>query len=149
MTQQEFHQQYEIESGKMFRALSKLSEDELLLIISRKGKHAYHLNEGKDNYQIWQVIKQKGSSKSLQPLFEIVKNLNNEYLVRYHACEALFGIAGINDEDFKGQVQYGLNKDRQPVDQQKAIDKLASILSKFPVVNNKTTTIKKPWWKFW
>ncbi len=149
MTQQEFHQQYEIESEKIFRALNKLSEDELLLIISRKGKDAYHLNEGKDNYQIWQVIKKKNNPVFVMPLFDIVKNLNNEYLVRYHASDALFGIAGINDEDFKGQVQYGLNKDRQPVDQQKAIDKLESILSKFPVVNNKTTTIKTPWWKFW
>lgn len=149
MTQQEFHQQYEIESEKIFHALNKLSAEELLRIISRKGKDAYHLNEGKDNYQIWQVIKKKNNPVFVMPLFDIVKNLNNEYLVRYHACEALFGIAGINDEDFKGQVQYGLNKDRQPVDQQKAIDKLESTLSKFPVVNNKTTTIKTPWWKFW
>lgn len=149
MTQQEFHQQYEIESEKIFRKLNKLSESELLQIISKKGSNAYYLREGKDNFQIWQVIKEKGSKSFIKPLFGIVRDLSIEYLVRYHACDALFAIAGIEDEDFKGQVQYGLNKDRQPVDQQKAIEKLESILVKFPVVNNQTTAIKKPWWKIW
>lgn len=149
MTQQEFHERYEIESEKAFKRLSKLSESELLQIISKKGKNAYHLGEGKDNFQIWQVIKQKGSGIFVMPIFDIVRDLNIEYLVRYHACDALFAIAGIEDEDFKGQVQYGLNKDRQPVDQQKAIDKLESILGKFFVVNNNTANFKKPWWKIW
>lgn len=149
MTQQEFHQQYEIESEKIFRRLNKLSESELLQIISKKGSNAYYLREGKDNFQIWQVIKEKGSKRFIKPLFDIVRDLSIEYLVRYHACDTLFAIAGIDDEDFKGQVQYGLNKDRQPVDQQKAIDKLESILVKFPEVNNQTTTTKKPWWKIW
>lgn len=149
MTQQEFHRLYELESEKMFRTLNKLSDQELLTIISKKGKDAYHLREGKDNYQIWQVIRHKGNPVFIMPLFEIVKDLNIEYLVRYHACDALFSIAGIKDEDFKGQVQYGLDKDRQPVDQQKAIERLESVLSKFSIADIKATEAKKPWWKIW
>jgi hypothetical protein len=61
-------------------------------------------------------------------LFAIVSNLSIAYLVRYHACAALFHLAHIEDEDFMGQVQYGLNANREKVDQQVAIKRLAELL---------------------
>ena len=73
-------------------------------------------------------MEKKGTSRSVQPLLGIVTDIKNEYLIRYHACTALFSIAKIKDDDFNGQVQYGLDKNRQPGDQQKAFEKLRSIL---------------------
>lgn len=64
----------------------------------------------------------------MKPLFEIVSDLKNEYLIRYHACDALFKIVNLNDENFKGEVQFGLNAKREVVDQQNAIDRLREIL---------------------
>lgn len=128
MNQLEFHKYYEEESERIFSELNKLNEDELLGIISGKNEDRYNFRKGNDNYQIWRVFQKKGTEKSVQPLFEIVSNLKNEYLIRYHACNALFKIADLNDDDFKGQVQFGLNADREIIDQQQAIEKLRKIL---------------------
>lgn len=133
MTYEEFQKQYEVESDKVFAELSSLSEDALLKIIGDKSEGRYKIWKGQDNYQIWRAIGENGTEKSVNALFEIVSDLGNEYLVRYHACTALFKIAKLGDEDFKGQVQYGLDKNRQAVDQRQAILKLQEILkSKFP-----------------
>ena len=129
MTYEEFQKQYEVESDKVFGELSSLSEDALLKIIGDKSEERFKIWKGQDNYQIWRAIGENGTVKSIKPLFEIVSDLGNEYLVRYHACTALFKIAKLEDEDFKRQVQYGLDKNRQPVDQQQAFLKLQEILS--------------------
>ena len=128
MNQSEFHKYYEEESERIFSELNKLNEDELLGIISGKKENSFNFRKGNDNYQIWRVFQKKGTEKSVQPLFEIVSNLKNEYLIRYHACNALFKIADLKDDDFKGQVQFGLNADREIIDQQQAIEKLRKIL---------------------
>ncbi|HNA00098.1 MAG TPA: hypothetical protein PLN49_04510, partial [Ferruginibacter sp.] len=116
-----------------------------------KKENKYGIWKGSDNYQVWRVLQEKGTVKSINPLFEIVRNLQNEYLVRYHACNALFAVAKINDDNLKGEVQYGLNKDRQAVDQQKAIAELERILAPHlnvpPVQDEPVST--KPWWKRW
>jgi L-rhamnose mutarotase len=128
MNQQEFHQRYEEESEQTYNALSKLDEDELLDIITSPGVGNYKIWVCNDNYQIWQVFRAKGTAKSIKPIFHIVSNLQNPYLVRYHACAALFKIAGINDEIFKGKVQYGRDENRERVDQVAAIAKLAEMI---------------------
>lgn len=128
MNQQEFHQRYEEESEQIYNALIKLDEDELLDIISDPGGSKYKIWVGSDNYQIWQVFQAKGSAKSIKPLFDIVSNLQKPYLVRYHACAALFKIAGIEDEEFKGRVQFGRDVNRELVDQQAAIHRLKAML---------------------
>ena len=128
MNQEEFHKQYEEEAEKIFTALSILPEDSLLKIIQDKRDTPYNFWKGEDQYQIWRVFKQTGTEKSIKPLYEIVSNMENEYLVRYHACDALFAIAGIHDDPFKGEVQFGLNANREPVDRQKAIHKLGALL---------------------
>ena len=128
MNQSEFHKYYEEESERIFSELNKLNEDELLGIISGKKENSFNFRKGNDNYQIWRVFQKKGTEKSVQPLFEIVSNLKNEYLIRYHTCNALFKIADLKDDDFKGQVQFGLNADREIIDQQQAIEKLRKIL---------------------
>ena len=128
MNQEEFHKHYEEEAEKIFTALSEIPEDSLVKIIQDKRDTPYHFWKGEDQYQIWRVFKQTGTEKSIRPLYEVVSNMENEYLVRYHACDALFVIAGIEDGQFKGEVQYGLNAKREPVDQQKAIHKLGVLL---------------------
>ena len=130
MNQQEFHQRYEEESGKIYNELIKLYEDELLDIITNPGGGNYKIWVGNDNYQIWQVFQAKGTAKSIRPIFQIVSNLQNPYLVRYHACAALFVIAGIDDEEFKGRVQFGRDGNREAIDQSAAISKLEAMLSK-------------------
>ncbi len=128
MNQQEFHQRYEEESEQIYNTLIKLDEDELLDIISDPAGSKYKIWVGSDNYQIWQVFQAKGTYKSIKPLFHIVSNLQKPYLVRYHACAALFKIAGIDDEEFKGRVQFGRNGNRELVDQQAAIHRLKEML---------------------
>ena len=128
MNQEEFHKYYEEESERIFSELKKLGEDELLNIISGKSEDKFNFRKGNDNYQIWRAFQIKGTEKSVLPLFEIVSNLKIEYLIRYHACNALFKIADLNDDDFKGQVQFGLNADREIIDQQEAIEKLRTKL---------------------
>lgn len=128
MKQEEFHLRYEEEAEHIYATLSKLSEDELLAIIADPGGGRHRIWDGNDNYQVWQVFRVKGTVKSIRPLFDIVSNLGNKYLVRYHACAALFTIAGISDDDLLGEVRYGLNKYRERVDQRAAIDRLEGIL---------------------
>ncbi len=128
MNQQEFHQRYEEESEQIYNTLIKLDEDELLDIISDPGGSKYKIWVGSDNYQIWQVFQAKGTAKSIKSLFDIVSNLQNPYLIRYHACAALFKIAGIDDEEFKGRVQFGRDGNRERVDQQAAIHRLKTML---------------------
>ncbi|HUM45480.1 MAG TPA: hypothetical protein PLD84_01040 [Chitinophagales bacterium] len=131
MTYEEFQKYYEEDGDKTFAELSKLSESELLKLIANKNESRYQIWQGKDNYQVWTALQSKGTSKSIKPLFNIVSDMKNDYLIRYHACNALFAIAGIKDEDFKGEVQYGLDKNRQPVNRQNAIDKLENIFNKY------------------
>ena len=128
MNQQEFHKLYEEESERIFNDLMELDEEALLDIIRDPGGGRFRIWVGSDNYQIWQVIGQKGTAKSIVPLFRIVSNLEIEYLPRYHACEALFKLAGIEDEIFMGKVQYGRDENREAVDQPAAIKKLAEML---------------------
>lgn len=130
MTYEEFQKYYEEDSDEVYRLLNKLSETDLLQLISDRNQDKYEIWTGKENYQVWRVLQTKGTEKSMFPLFKIVSNLENDYLIRFHACAALFTIAKINDDDFKGEVQYGLNKNRQPINQQKAFDKLENILNK-------------------
>lgn len=103
---------------------------ELLKIAADKNETKFKVWEGKDNYQIWRVLSMKASQKSIQPLFQIIANLKNEYLIRYHACSALFKIAGINNAEFLGEVQYGQNSEREKIDQEKAINELRLLLNK-------------------
>ena len=131
MNQQEFHQLYEEESERIYNTLMQLDEDELLNIIHDPTGSKYKIWAGNDNYQIWRVFQAKGTANSIKPIFHIVSNLENPYLVRYHACAALFVIAGIHDEEFKGRVQYGRDGNRERVDQQAAIHRLKAMLEKY------------------
>jgi hypothetical protein len=146
MTQEEFHKFYEDESERVFNELNELTEDDLLEIIVDRNENKFKIWSGNDNYQIWRVFQIKGTVKSIKPLFEIVSNLKNEYLIRYHACEALFKITNLTDGNFKGEVQYGRNSTRKTVNQKNAIKKLGKILN-LEVYRN--ITEKKPWWKLW
>ncbi|HEX5112806.1 MAG TPA: hypothetical protein VFV79_08160 [Saprospiraceae bacterium] len=128
MNYSEFQQRYEEEADNLFSKLSAMSEDELLNILADPSGSKYNIWKGGDQYQIWNAFEKNGSSKSIRPLFDIVSNLEIEYLVRYHACEALFHIAHIEDADLMGQVQYGLNSKREKVDQQAAIKRCAALL---------------------
>jgi len=130
MNYSEFQQRYEEESDHLFQKFSEKSEDELLEIMADPTGGKYHIWKGGDQYQIWNAFEKLGTSKSIRPLFNIVSNLEIEYLVRYHACEALFHLAGLADADLMGQVQYGLNAQRVKVDQQAAIQRLSSLLFK-------------------
>lgn len=120
----DFQARYEEEGEKLFLQFSQLSEEQLLAIIRAYPDNAYRIWTGGDQYQCWQALSEKGTRSSLQPLYDVVSNLAIEYLVRYHACEALFRIAGIKDDNLMGIVQYGLDKDRQPADQPAAIQEL-------------------------
>lgn len=146
MNQEEFQKFYEDESDRIFTELNKLTEDDLLNIISDKKGGKFKIWSGRDNYSIWRVFQIKGTEKSIKPLFEIVSNLKYDYLIRYHACNALFKIANLTDENFKGEVQYGRNAERKTVDQQEAINKLGAILN-LNVDSNIGN--KRPWWKLW
>ena len=101
----------------------------MLSIIADPDDSSYKIWVGSDNYQIWQVFIARGSAKSIRPLYDIVSNLSKPYLVRYHACTALFAIAGIKDDEFKGMVQYGRNAARELIDQQAAIHRLEAMLN--------------------
>jgi hypothetical protein len=129
MTQEAFHQYYEAESDQVFEVLSRLTEDECLRIITDVAERRFKIWEGGENYQIWRVLKEKGTRKSIWPLFEIVRNLENSYLVRYHACEALFCIAGLKDENFKKEVQLGFNAENIRVDRADVMKKLEGLLA--------------------
>jgi hypothetical protein len=144
---EQFQISYEQESERVFNELSQLTEDDLLGIIANRLELKYGVWRGRDNYQIWRAFGIKGTQKSIKPLFDIVSNLNNDYLIRYHACDALFSIAGIRDGDFKGKVQYGRDKNRDLVDQLQAIRDLGHILK----IDSKDIRVKnrRPWWKFW
>ena len=146
MTQEEFHKFYEDESERVFNELNKLTESDLLKIIADKNENKFKIWEGHDNYQIWRVFQIKGTQKSIKPLFEIVSDLKNKYLIRYHACDSLFKIANLTDSNFKGEVQYGRNSKRKTVNQQKAIHKLGVILN---LQVDTSLLDKKPWWKLW
>jgi hypothetical protein len=146
MTQEEFHKHYEEESARAFNELNQLTEVELLKIIADKSEKKYGIWKGRDNYQIWYALQSKGTESSIKPLFEIVSNLKNDYLIRYHACIALFKIADLTDMNFRGEVQYGRNSELKFVNQQKAIDKLGEILN---LEVNRNATNKSSWWKLW
>lgn len=116
----EFQYQYEEQSRRLYKQFLEMSEDELIQLIENQ--------KFDSNYQIWRALGDKGSKKSIRCLFEIVSNLNNQYLVRYHACAALFKIANINDLDLLGRVQHGRNQQRKMTNQNEAIEELRSIL---------------------
>ena len=128
MNQLEFHQLYEEESERIYNTLIKLDEDELLKIIEDPLATDYKKWVGNDNYQLWQVFKATGTNTSIKPIFEIASSLTNKYLIRYHACSALFVIVHIKDDELKGEVQYGLNANKERVDQKAAIDRLKEML---------------------
>lgn len=132
MTYQQFQQQYEAEADKEYEALNRFSESELLTLIADKNENKYKIWQG-DSFGIWHVLGDKGTNKSIPVLFEIVTNLQINYLVRYHACNALFNIAKIVLEGLKGEVQYGLDINREPVDQQKAFKRLEDLLKDYLV----------------
>ncbi|MDX2282641.1 MAG: hypothetical protein NW241_00705 [Bacteroidia bacterium] len=147
MSYEAFQQQYEAESGDAFAELRRLDETALLALIAARRWGRYDLWKGEDHYQIWRALETKGTSASIWPLFAIVSDLQHAYLVRYHACEALFGIAGIRDGDLKGRVQYGLDLNRQPADRQEALAKLEALLRS--AAGPGTARTPKPWWKIW
>lgn len=144
---EQFQISFEQESERVFNELSKLTEDDLLEIIANRLESKYGVWRGQDNYQIWRAFGIKGTRKSVRPLFDIVSNLNIDYLIRYHACDALFSIAGIRDSEFKGKVQYGRDKYRNSVDQLQAIRDLGDMLK----IDSGDMRVKnkRPWWKFW
>lgn len=117
----EFQEKFEEEADKTYQVYSRLSEDELLKIIEAGQYDEY--------YQIWQVLGMKGTRKSMWLLFNIVSNLNNPYLIRYHACDALFRIARINNDEFKGLVQYGRDRNGRAINQSQAILQLRKLIS--------------------
>jgi len=121
MTYEDFQQKFEDGADKSFETYIKLSEDVLLNLI-QTGQYD-------DTYQIWRALQVKGTRKSLFILFNIVSNFNNPYLIRYHACEALFKIGAIQNDEFKGMVQYGRDKYGKLIDQRITIQKLRNYLS--------------------
>ncbi len=123
MSYEEFQRMYEIESEKLYEYFVRFSEDEILDLIAQKKWDA--------QYQIWRAISDKGSDKSIRPLFEVVSDLKIEYLVRYHACTALFQLANISDDEFKGMVQFGLDKNGERVNQEQAIEQLRKMLAEY------------------
>ena len=122
MSYEKFQKSFEEEAEKAFQEYLDCSEAELIDLVKKKNWDA--------TYQIWRALQVNGSEKSIETLFEIVSNLKVDYLIRYHACEALFYLAGIDDKEFKGMVQYGLDKRRKKVNQLAAIDKLKELLIK-------------------
>jgi hypothetical protein len=128
MTYEEFQRRYESGSAAAYAELHRLDEEALLAVVASRREDLW---EGQDHYQIWNVLRQKGTRRSVWPLFGIVSDLRNAYLIRYHACSALFGIAGIADEDLKGRVQYGLDAERRPADRQQALARLEALLQAY------------------
>ncbi|KAF5082467.1 hypothetical protein DSECCO2_98210 [anaerobic digester metagenome] len=120
MSYEKYQKSFEESAEKAYNEYLNCSETELIEIISRK-----HWDS---TYQIWNALKVVGSEKSIKILYEIVSNLKNDYLIRYHACETLFHIADIKDEEFKGVIQYGLDRKRKEVNQTHAIEKLKEML---------------------
>lgn len=148
MTQEEFHRYYEDESDSVFSKFSKMTEGELLEIIADKNKGRFNIWKGGDNYQIWRALQIKGTQWSLRALFEVVRDLKHDYLIRYHACEALFKIANLEDEAFKREVQLGFDSENKPVDREANFRKLEAMLT-FPVGTRTDNKPQKPWWKVW
>jgi hypothetical protein len=120
MDYSEFQLRYEQDGKNALYKYIKLSEDELLEIVNKK--------QWDNTYQIWYALKKKGTKKAIKPIYQIVSNLKNDYLIRYHACNALFHIAAIRDDEFKGMVQYGRNSARKRINQVQAIKKLEEVL---------------------
>ncbi|HNL65856.1 MAG TPA: hypothetical protein PKL81_12225, partial [Ferruginibacter sp.] len=75
MTYAEFQRQFEKYAESAYKKLSRLSEPELISLISDKKENKYGIWKGSDNYQVWRVLQEKGTVKSINPLFEIVRNL--------------------------------------------------------------------------
>jgi hypothetical protein len=144
---EQFQTNFEQESDRVFYDYSKLTEDNLLEIITNRHEHKYGIWQGRDNYQIWRAIGIKGTQHSIQPLFNIISNLKNDYLIRYHTCDALFSIAGIRDKNIKEKILFGRDENKNPVDQLEAFSELEQIL-KFKTTDLKLRN-KRPWWKFW
>lgn len=144
---EQFQSSYEQDSDQLFHEFSKLPEDKLLEIITNRLEHKYGIWQGRDNYQIWRAIGIKGTQQSIQPLFDIVSNLKNDYLIRYHASDALFRIAGIRDKNIKEKILFGRDENKNPVDQTEAFRDLEQIL-KFKITDLKIRN-KRAWWKFW
>lgn len=144
---EQFQTNFEQDADQLFHEFCKLPEDNLLEIISNRFDHKYGVWQGRDYYQIWRAIGIKETQQSIQPLFDIVSNLTNDYLIRYHACDALFNIAGIRDSRFKEKILYGRDENKNPVDQLQAFRDLEQIL-KFKSADLKVRS-KRSWWKFW
>ncbi len=120
MTYAEYQEHFENEADKNFNYYCQRTEDELLRFANKK--------QWDSTYQLWRAIGTIGTVKSIEPLFKIVSNLKVEYLIRYHAATALFKLAGIQDEEFLGMVQYGRNSKRQEINQKEAIEQLRTRL---------------------
>jgi hypothetical protein len=116
----EFQKKYEQDAEKRYSEYIAMSEDGLLRIIQN--------GHNDDSYQIWRALQSKGTRKSIPVLYEIVSNFNSEYLIRYHACEALFKIAGINNPELKGMVQYGRDKNGRLINQGQAVMQLKRLI---------------------
>jgi hypothetical protein len=116
----EFQYQYEEQSSRLYKQFMEMPEDKLIQLIENQ--------KFDSNHQIWRALGDKGCKKSISCLFNVVSNLNNKYLVRYHACVALFKIANIDDPDLLGRVQHGRNQQRQMTSKIKAIEELRTIL---------------------
>lgn len=121
MDQSEYQRKYEEDASNIHSQYSAMNEDYLLSLV-QSGRID-------DTFQIWNVLGEKGTRKSLPILYNIVSNLNNPYLTRYHACEALFRIARINNAELKGMVQYGRDRNGKLVNQGQAIIQLGRFLS--------------------
>lgn len=97
MSYEKYQKHFEEEAEKAYKKYMNYTEDKLIELIKFK--------RWDSTYQIWRAVKNKGSEKSLFTLFEVISNMSNDYLIRYHACNALFHIAGINDEEIKKKLQ--------------------------------------------
>lgn len=120
MDQAEFQRRYEEDAANMHAQYSAMSEDYLLSLV-QSGKID-------DTYQIWRMLSEKGSRKSLPILYNTMINLNIPYLTKYHACDALFRGAKINNPELQGMVQYGKDKNGRQVNQEQAILQLRKLL---------------------
>lgn len=120
MDYSEFKNRYEQDGKNALYSYIKMSEDELLDTVNKKAWD--------NTYQMRYALIKKGTKKAIKPIYQIVSNLKNDYLIRYHACNALFHIAAIQDDELKGMVQYGRKSTREKIDQIQAIKKLEEIL---------------------
>ena len=121
MDYSEFQKYYEAFAGQRYQEYMKLPENRLIQLAEN--------HQWDDTFQLWKAIKEKGTEKSIFVLLDFVSNLSNDYLARYHACDALFHLAGINDEEFKGMVQYGRNREKEKIDQETAIKRLKKMIA--------------------